>query len=294
MDESIAPPGWAAPAPPPAPVGGRSSIAVPPPRRAGEPDLPELALRARVNAAVLDWILVAVVAGVAMAVLGIDPASEAGAALGVYVAIHLGYHVAFESELGGGQTLGKRRYGVRVARIDDGAQPRFGQIALRSILRLFDGLPGLYATGLINMTRTGPRRRQRVGDVVAGTTVVPAREPGRLLRAPAWLLPALTVVSVLVAGGAVAVRLSSSSGGEPAGFRASFVAGCVASGQSAVGCDCVYSRLHYDDGYDTVDKWQALRRRIATAVASRDRSLLPAEYLDAVRTCAPQLGLGGG
>jgi uncharacterized RDD family membrane protein YckC len=288
MEESVAPPGWTPRPLPAAPVGGRSSILLPPVALPGDPELPEIALRARVNAAVLDWLLVALVAGIAMGATGVNPATRAGTALALYLAIHLGYHLAFESALGGGQTLGKRRYGVKVVRIDDGTQPRFGQVGLRSLLRLFDGLPGLYATGLINMTRTGPRRRQRIGDVVAGTTVVPAREPQRLLRAPGWLLPTLTVVSVLLAGVGIVARVEAGSGAQER-FRADFVRGCTASGQTAAGCGCLYQRLH-DAGYRSTPQWQALDRRIALAAFQRDPALLPPEYVAAVRACAPQLG----
>ena len=58
-----------------------------------------------------------------------------------------------------------------------GGTPDEREIALRTVLRLVDGI-GFYVVGLVVMLRTG-ERRQRLGDIVAGTAVVDAREPSK-------------------------------------------------------------------------------------------------------------------
>jgi uncharacterized RDD family membrane protein YckC len=107
----------------------------------------------------------------------------------------IAYHFFFESR--GGQTPGKRRYGIQVVDADGGpAGPR--AIALRSVLRIIDQLPVSYVSGLVSMVRTGPNRRQRIGDV-AGNTVVIAVEGRAVTRGtPAWYLPTATIVAVLL------------------------------------------------------------------------------------------------
>ncbi len=77
------------------------------------------------------------------------------------------------SELVWGQTLGKRLLGIRVVS-DDGARATWGQIATRTLLRLIDVLPAFYIVGLIAVIATGPERRKRLGDLAAGTRVVPS------------------------------------------------------------------------------------------------------------------------
>ncbi len=92
--------------------------------------------------------------------------SRAGPAL-VWVALSLLYHLASEAITG--RTLGKRLLGRRVARTD-GGRAGLGAIALRTAFRLIDGI-GFYLIGLIAVLATG-ERRQRLGDLAAGTTVV--------------------------------------------------------------------------------------------------------------------------
>jgi hypothetical protein len=77
----------------------------------------------------------------------------------------------FALESGGGQTLGKRLMKIRVVRAD-GRPASMGEIAVRTILRVIDN----YLVGLIVMLATG-ERRQRIGDLAAGTIVVDASGP---------------------------------------------------------------------------------------------------------------------
>jgi uncharacterized RDD family membrane protein YckC len=80
------------------------------------------------------------------------------------------YHGALEALTG--QTIGKRVFGLRVVRADGGGKPGTGQIALRTILRLVDGL-GAYLLGLVVVIATG-KRRARLGDLAGRTAVVRA------------------------------------------------------------------------------------------------------------------------
>jgi len=125
----------------------------------------------RVAAGVVDLAVV----GVVGAVLSLAAGNEFTLLLGaVTVAWGLFYHFVAESI--SGQTLGKRWLGLRVQRASGGT-PDEREIALRTVLRLVDGI-GFYVVGLVVMLRTG-ERRQRLGDIVAGTAVVDAREPAK-------------------------------------------------------------------------------------------------------------------
>ncbi len=77
------------------------------------------------------------------------------------------YYYATESQ--SGQTLGKRLLGLRVERQDGGAAGE-REIVTRTVLRIVDGI-GFYLVGLVTMMVTGDRR-QRLGDLAAGTVVV--------------------------------------------------------------------------------------------------------------------------
>ena len=119
----------------------------------------------RILAALVDLCVVgAVVALLAMLGGGLTAGIEA-----VAVGWALYYYFALES--GTGQTLGKRLLGLRVVGAD-GEEPGIERIALRTLLRLVDGI-GLYLVGLVVMLVTG-ERRQRLGDVVARTVVTTA------------------------------------------------------------------------------------------------------------------------
>ena len=77
----------------------------------------------------------------------------------------------FLCEALGAQTLGKRALGLRVMQ-RDGSAPTVNQISVRTVLRLIDHSP----IGLIVLVLSG-KRRQRIGDLLAGTTVGPAVKP---------------------------------------------------------------------------------------------------------------------
>ena len=85
----------------------------------------------------------------------------------LFLALMLLYYFATEAGWGG-QTVGKRLLGLRVA-ARDGGTPSTGQVAGRTALRLLDVLPALYLLGFIVMLVTPAK--QRIGDLAAGTVV---------------------------------------------------------------------------------------------------------------------------
>jgi uncharacterized RDD family membrane protein YckC len=123
----------------------------------------------RVTAALIDLV---VVVAVGFLVATLSGSFTTGARV-VTVAWVLYYYFALE--LLTGQTLGKKVMGLRVAQAD-GSPPELRQVAMRTVLRLVDGL-GVYLVGLIAMLATG-QRRQRLGDLAAGTIVTTVEQDG--------------------------------------------------------------------------------------------------------------------
>jgi uncharacterized RDD family membrane protein YckC len=228
---SVAPPGWSTPpelAPPPVPS--------PVPARAAVPghavDAADAAVRWRMRAARIDNLVV--YGGYLLACLALHW-RVANATHLLWLAVGgVAYHFALESR--GGQTLGKRRYGIRVVAADGGpASPR--AIAIRSLVRVVDSLPVCYVSGLISMVRTGPARRQRIGDIAAGTVVVAVEGHAVQRGTPGWMLPVATIVAVIVS--ALTVIGLATAGHRPIdSIQASqFIAGCQNS-SGGVSVDC--------------------------------------------------------
>jgi uncharacterized RDD family membrane protein YckC len=161
---------------------------------------PQVAVRARLNAIVLDLVLLGLVSRVLLAVTGARASS--GSVFALFTVLQLAYFFVYEAS--SGQTIGKRFFHVRVETLS-GQRPTTRQIAWRTVLRPVDALPALYASGLISLMRTGRARRQRIGDVVGGTTVV-LDDRGRPLPTPRWLLPAATILATAIS---VAILLAA-------------------------------------------------------------------------------------
>lgn len=115
-------------------------------------------------AAVVDGLLLGLLVGVGRSVFG-DALVVTLAAF----ALFLIYDFVFESLRG--QTVGKRAMKLRVVR-RDGSMLRPQQCAARNVLRFVDGLPGVPLVAAASMAATGKGRRQRLGDLAAGTVVV--------------------------------------------------------------------------------------------------------------------------
>jgi uncharacterized RDD family membrane protein YckC len=96
-----------------------------------------------------------------------------GGPLLLWLAIALLYYSI--PEVCSGQTLGKRIMGLKVIMVN--GRPLSGRaVMLRTVGRIIDVLPFFYLVGWVVMR--GPRRPpQRLGDRLAGTTVVPISHP---------------------------------------------------------------------------------------------------------------------
>ena len=128
----------------------------------------------RIGAALLDFVVLFLLFFVLALLIGDTQADDGNASVSlngapalIWIALSLLYY--FGAEAATGRTLGKRLLGLRVATAD-GGRPGAGAIAVRTLLRLIDGL-GFYLVGLIAVLATG-QRRQRLGDLAAKTTVV--------------------------------------------------------------------------------------------------------------------------
>jgi len=71
-----------------------------------------------------------------------------------------------------GQSVGKKLRRIRVVSLD-GRQPTLGQYAVRWVFRIVDDMIGSGVVAIVCIASTS--RAQRVGDLLAGTTVVRAR-----------------------------------------------------------------------------------------------------------------------
>ena len=132
----------------------------------------------RVLAAIVD--LAIVVAGSLVILFAADAlSSDTGDVRGALSAVILGWalYYYFALESGDGQTVGKKLMKLRVVRAD-GRPAAMSEIAVRTVLRVVDGI-GLYIVGLIVMLATG-QRRQRLGDMAAGTIIVDASAPATM------------------------------------------------------------------------------------------------------------------
>lgn len=246
---SVPPPGWGQDSA--SPAGLNQSPVAPLPARAFRPA--DAAVRWRISAAVIDnfivygaYLLLCVILHWRLATPG---------HLLVFLLAGFAYHFALEAR--DGQTIGKRQYGISVTAVD-GSPATIKAVAIRSALRLIDQLPVLYVSGLISMVRTGPARRQRIGDVVAGTTVVAIEGRSAAKGTPRWLLPTATVfafaISVISVYGIVEADKQPLTGAQAAGF----VSGCQRStaGQ-LVDCGCLLSQLEAS-GHDSLSSLRSL------------------------------------
>jgi uncharacterized RDD family membrane protein YckC len=78
-----------------------------------------------------------------------------------------------------GQSLGKRIMGMKVISLD-GEQPTFGQYIIRWLFRIVDFPVSSWLAGLIMVLVT--EKRQRLGDLVAGTTVVKTKPRSNIFQ----------------------------------------------------------------------------------------------------------------
>jgi uncharacterized RDD family membrane protein YckC/uncharacterized membrane protein SpoIIM required for sporulation len=150
--------------------------------------LPLASLPERSLALLVDWVVIALVAAAMLFAYGAVgdvvydwQSADLGARL-VWVtcvgACVVLYDVVFE-QLWRGQTPGKRALGICVVMARTGAAPDLLTSVLRTAVRMLDVLPFGYGVGLLRALYSPST--QRLGDVVAGTSVVRMRSDAKQL-----------------------------------------------------------------------------------------------------------------
>ena len=144
-------------------------------------------LWARTRAIIVDLVVVSVIQAVINGVFGseritnaiIDPSTTGGYSSYTSTTSVDGFWlwaaaIAYFSLLEGlfGDTLGKAVVGIKVTDLM-GRPAGWRAVLIRNTVRIIDSFPGFYLVGAL-VARFSPRR-QRIGDHVAGTLVVPAR-----------------------------------------------------------------------------------------------------------------------
>lgn len=134
----------------------------------------------RIVAAIIDIVLLGILFVIMSAVFGDSTSSSGddGASFNlslnglpalIYFAVVLAYY--FVLELKTGQTVGKMLLKLKVVTVS-GAPLTPQSVGLRTVLRIIDSLPFLYLVGFIAVAVS--KKKQRLGDMVAGTQVVKA------------------------------------------------------------------------------------------------------------------------
>ncbi|MBD8878929.1 RDD family protein [Rhodanobacter sp. 7MK24] len=142
----------------------------------------------RAQAWMIDTVIRLVLLMLGMAPLSLLGTGGRGVAMLLMFALLWAYWVICELWLDG-QSLGKRALGLRVVNLD-GTPVTWLPSVTRNLLRVVDALPGVYGVGLAS-TLVDPCAR-RLGDIVAGTMVVYAKElpiGHQVPAAPAQPLP---------------------------------------------------------------------------------------------------------
>lgn len=132
----------------------------------------------------------------------------AGVAALLILTTWVSYFVLLEW-LWNGQTIGKRRSGLRVIGAD-GEPARFTAVLIRNLVRIVDFFPAYYALGVVVIFLTP--RSQRLGDLAAGTYVVRAPKPeldwlSLRTLGPAWS----TLAPAAQPSAAASIRISGES-----------------------------------------------------------------------------------
>lgn len=155
-----------------------AAVAVPPEQKTGKTEPYVRVTGRRALAHVVDLVLIGLLFVALVGLFGtvwdisLGFFSDAGFAIGVWpvlgflAAVAL-YYVLMEAYLG--QTIGKMFFGIRVVREEDGLRPGLKAAAIRTVLRLVDGI-FFYVVGLVAVLASP--RRQRLGDMAARTLVV--------------------------------------------------------------------------------------------------------------------------
>ena len=139
-----------------------------------EIDLELGSLGDRVVAFIIDFVIMIAIVIAVSAILS-NFSIEGWTIILVYIPLMF-YSLAFEY-FGDGQTLGKRAMNIKVVKLD-GTTPSIGGYLLRWLFRIVDLwlYPVVFAPAVICIIAT--KNGQRIGDTVAGTTVIKVRKVG--------------------------------------------------------------------------------------------------------------------
>ncbi|MBA2692185.1 MAG: RDD family protein [Rubrobacter sp.] len=128
----------------------------------------------RVISTIVDGIILGIVFAILSILFGETSASggSANASLGtlgtlLLTVLSLAYFIVMEGYMG--QTVGKMVAGIKVVREGTGEAPGLGKAAIRTVLRIIDGL-FVYLVAFIVVLISG--KNQRLGDMAAETLVV--------------------------------------------------------------------------------------------------------------------------
>jgi len=113
------------------------------------------------------FVLLSVLFGTSSAESGQVSASLEGFWALVYFVVVFAYYILMEGYLG--QTVGKMLLGIKVVREENGAVPGLRDAAVRTVVRIVDGL-FFYLVAFITVLASA--RNQRLGDMAAHTLVV--------------------------------------------------------------------------------------------------------------------------
>jgi uncharacterized RDD family membrane protein YckC len=284
---SVPPPGWGdvtpmpqaplAPEGPAAAVSGNVFISTPQ-TVSGQPAA-EAAVEYRIGAAIIDGLILIGIYGLICVLLGWEffTLTHQLVALGLNIV----YYFLLESR--DGQTVGKRSNGIRVVSLDGSpASPK--AIAIRSVLRVIDALPVFYASGLINMVRTGPARRQRIGDVAAETKVIAVEGRALTRGTPGWVLPTVTLLALLFSVADVLAIVNARNAPLTSEQQAQFVTNCDAAAHGLLDCQCVLSRLEAD-GYTTANSINAVAEQSRSEELTNQTGAARTEMTNDVLAC---------
>jgi uncharacterized RDD family membrane protein YckC len=119
----------------------------------------------RILAGIIDFIIMIII----IMPLSFMAGHSTGASIGVSL-IGIVYFIVMEALKGA--TVGKMAMKLRVVKAADGSAISWGESIIRNLLRIVDALPFLYILGMILIAVTA--KKQRVGDLAAGTIVVKA------------------------------------------------------------------------------------------------------------------------
>ena len=128
----------------------------------------------RILATIVDVIVFSVIFWVLALLFGSTTAEGGSVAFSLgglgtllYLVVVFAYYTLLEGYLG--QTLGKMLLGIKVVREDNGGVPGLGAAALRTLLRIIDGIL-FYTVAYVSVLAT--QKNRRLGDMAANTLVV--------------------------------------------------------------------------------------------------------------------------